>query len=181
MSTTDTVEQRGYRLIDADTHVNEPPDLWTHRVPAKYRDRVPHMEQFEQGDAWVGEGVTDPINFGFNAAAKLLRSDRRPWVRFEDIPAGGYDPADRLEEMDADLVDAAVFYPTPRAVPDRHRQPGSRPAPGHGPGLQRLAHRVLRLRPGPTRAPSCCSRTAASTRRVAEIERVAGTPGWSGP
>ena len=41
MSTTDTVEQRGYRLIDADTHVNEPPDLWTSRVAAKYRDRVP--------------------------------------------------------------------------------------------------------------------------------------------
>ena len=62
----------------------------------------------------MGEGVTEPINFGFNASAKLLRSDRRPWVRFEDIPAGGYDPAERLEEMDEDLIDAAVFYPTPR-------------------------------------------------------------------
>ena len=89
MSTTDTVEQRGYRLIDADTHVNEPPDLWTARVAAKYRARVPHMERFEKGDAWLGEGVSEPINFGFNASAKLLRSDRAPWVRFEDIPAGG--------------------------------------------------------------------------------------------
>ena len=48
------------------------------------------------------------------ASAKLLRSDRRPWVRFEDIPAGGYDPAERLKELDEDLIDAAVFYPTPR-------------------------------------------------------------------
>ena len=56
MSTTDTVGQQGYRLIDADTHVNEPPDLWTSRVAAKYRDRVPHMEQFENGDAWLGKG-----------------------------------------------------------------------------------------------------------------------------
>jgi hypothetical protein len=28
-----------YQLIDADSHINEPPDLWTSRVPAKFRDR----------------------------------------------------------------------------------------------------------------------------------------------
>jgi uncharacterized protein len=112
--TTAVPGPRPYRLIDADTHVNEPPDLWTERVPAKYRDRVPHMERFEEGDAWVGDGVSDPINFGFNASAKLARADRKPWVRFEDIPAGGYDPAARLRELDEDLIDAAVFYPTPR-------------------------------------------------------------------
>ena len=114
MSTTDTAESQGYRLIDADTHVNEPPDLWTARVAAKYRDRVPHMERFEQGDAWLGEGVSEPINFGFNASATLPRAARAPWVRFEDIPAGGYEPAERLKELDEDLIDAAVFYPTPR-------------------------------------------------------------------
>jgi predicted TIM-barrel fold metal-dependent hydrolase len=103
-----------YRLIDADTHINEPPDLWTSRVPARMRDRVPHLERFEEGDAWVGEGVKEPINFGLNAAATFSRFERKAWVRFEDISPGGYDPAVRLEEMDADLVDAAVFYPTPR-------------------------------------------------------------------
>lgn len=103
-----------YRLIDADTHINEPPDLWTSRVPAGMRDRVPHLERFEQGDAWVGEGAAEPINFGLNAAATFSRFERKAWVRFEDISPGGYDPAVRLEEMDADLVDAAVFYPTPR-------------------------------------------------------------------
>ncbi len=106
--------ERSYRLVDADTHVNEPPDLWTSRVAQRFRDRVPHLQRFEEGDAWVGEGVKDPINFGFNAAATFSRFERRAWVRFEDIPRGGYDPAVRLQEMDADLVDAAVFYPTPR-------------------------------------------------------------------
>jgi predicted TIM-barrel fold metal-dependent hydrolase len=104
----------GYRLVDADTHVNEPPDLWTSRVSERLRDRVPHLQHFEEGDAWVAEGVKDPINFGFNAAATLSRFERKAWVRFEDIPRGGYEPAVRLAEMDADLVDAAVFYPTPR-------------------------------------------------------------------
>jgi predicted TIM-barrel fold metal-dependent hydrolase len=103
-----------YRLIDADSHVNEPPDLWTSRVPAAHRDLVPRMERFEQGDAWVMEGVKDPINFGLNAGATVSRFERSPWVRFEDIPPGGHVPEARLEELDADLVDAAVLYPTPR-------------------------------------------------------------------
>lgn len=102
------------RLIDADTHINEPPGLWIDRVPSQYRDQVPRMERFEEGDAWVMEGVKDPINFGLNAAATLPKPDRRPWVRFDDIPRGGWDPAVRLEEMDVDQVDAAVLYPTPR-------------------------------------------------------------------
>jgi len=104
----------GYRLIDADTHINEPPGLWTERVPAKFKDRAPHMKRFEQGDAWVLEGVKDPINFGSNASAGIPLPDRSAWVRWEDIRPGGYDPKARLLEMDADLVDAAVIYPTPR-------------------------------------------------------------------
>jgi predicted TIM-barrel fold metal-dependent hydrolase len=104
----------GYRLIDADTHVNEPPDLWTSRVPSEFRDRVPRIEHLEKGDAWVMEGVADPINFGLNAAAGVPVAERRPWVRFDEIRAGGYDPKARLMEMDVDLVDAAVLYPTPR-------------------------------------------------------------------
>ena len=106
--------KRSYRLIDADTHVNEPPDLWTSRVPARYRDRAPRIERFEQGDAWILEGVADPINFGLNATAGMAPEQMKGWVRFEDIRPGGWDPAARLEEMDLDRIDAAVLYPTPR-------------------------------------------------------------------
>ena len=105
---------RIYQLIDADSHVNEPPDLWTSRVPAQYRDRAPRMESFDEGDAWVVEGAPAPINFGLNAAAGLDLKTAKPWVRFDEIRAGGYDPKARLTEMDADKVDAAVFFPTPR-------------------------------------------------------------------
>ena len=105
---------REYRLISADSHVNEPPDLWTDRVPAAMRDRAPRIEHFDEGDAWVIEGVSDPINFGMNACAGLEPEDMKGWVRFDDIRRGGYDPAARLVEMDRDGVDAEVLYPTPR-------------------------------------------------------------------
>ena len=32
-----------YTMIDADTHVTEPADVWTSRVPARWKDRVPHV------------------------------------------------------------------------------------------------------------------------------------------
>src|ERR1041384_2332056 len=103
-----------YRLGDGDAHINEPPGLWVDNVPARFKDLVPHMKRFEQGDAWVMEGVADPITFGTNAAAPQRKWERQAWCRFDEIPAGGYDPAVRLTEMDMDLVDAAVQYPTPR-------------------------------------------------------------------
>jgi predicted TIM-barrel fold metal-dependent hydrolase len=49
-----------------------------------------------------------------NACAGLAPEEMRGWCRFEDIRHGGYDPAARLVEMDADSVDAEVLYPTPR-------------------------------------------------------------------
>ena len=48
--------RREYRLISADSHVNEPPDLWTERVPAAMRDRAPRIEHFDEGDECVRDG-----------------------------------------------------------------------------------------------------------------------------
>ncbi len=103
-----------YRLISGDSHVNEPGDLWTKRVPAAMRDRAPRIESFDEGDAWVIEGVKEPINFGMNACAGLEPEQMRGWMRFEDMRRGGWDPKVRLTEMDRDGVDAEVLYPTPR-------------------------------------------------------------------
>ena len=34
---------RDLHVIDVDSHLTEPADLWTSRAPAKYADRVPHV------------------------------------------------------------------------------------------------------------------------------------------
>ena len=44
-----------YSVISADSHINEPPDLWTSRVQAKFKDRAPRVERFEQGDLVFSE------------------------------------------------------------------------------------------------------------------------------
>ena len=45
-----------YRVISSDNHVVEPPDLWTSRAEAKFKDRVPHLANLEEGDWWICDG-----------------------------------------------------------------------------------------------------------------------------
>jgi predicted TIM-barrel fold metal-dependent hydrolase len=108
------IARTSYRLVSADSHVNEPPDLWTSRVPARFRDRAPRMERFGKGHGWVLEGSADPIPFGRNACAGLGPFEGDPWITWEEVRPGGWDPAARLREQDVDGVDAEVLFPTPR-------------------------------------------------------------------
>jgi uncharacterized protein len=105
---------RPYQLISADSHINEPPDLWTSRLPRKWGDRTPRIESFEQGDAWILEGAPEPINFGRNCCAGKAPHASNPWCRWEDAPEGARDPIARTAEQDLDGVDAEVLFPTPR-------------------------------------------------------------------
>ena len=43
-----------YSIIDADTHITEPADVWTSRVARKWRDRVPSVkwDAKEKEEAW---------------------------------------------------------------------------------------------------------------------------------
>ncbi|HEX2930511.1 MAG TPA: amidohydrolase, partial [Candidatus Binatia bacterium] len=48
---------RDYRYFSADSHFECLPEIWTHRVPTKYRDRAPHRIKLADGrDAIVEEG-----------------------------------------------------------------------------------------------------------------------------
>ena len=106
--------KRTYRLIDADTHVNEPGDLWLERLPAKFKDRAPRIQRFDDGDAWVLEGVADPINFGLNATAGMSPLQMQPWCRWEDIRPGGYDASARRTGCCRSLVSPALLLFPPR-------------------------------------------------------------------
>ena len=43
-------------VIDVDTHLTEPPDVWTARVPASMREQVPHIERIDGNDVWMAAG-----------------------------------------------------------------------------------------------------------------------------
>ncbi len=50
----------GIKVIDVDTHLTEPHDLWTSRAPAKWKERVPQVKMVE-GKRAVGHRRQDQM------------------------------------------------------------------------------------------------------------------------
>jgi len=97
-------------LISADSHVNPPATMWAHYLPAEFRDQAPRVESTAEGDFEVFEGKRKPV-LGINAMAGKRPEEYSLMVRrLDDVRAGGYDPAARLEDMDADGIRAEVLY-----------------------------------------------------------------------
>ena len=101
-----------FRVIDTDTHVIEPYDLWTSRLPARWSDRAPHVrwDESRQEDAWY---------FGaerIGAAASAAQAGWREYPpdhppRLADVDVATWDPTARLARMDEYGVWAQVLYP----------------------------------------------------------------------
>ena len=102
-----------YKLISADSHVVEPPDIWTSRVPKKFVERAPHMVSLDNTDAWILEGVPNPILFGLTQCGGFPPEQYSPYIRWEDVRPSAYDPAARIVDMDKDRLDAEIEYPGP--------------------------------------------------------------------
>jgi predicted TIM-barrel fold metal-dependent hydrolase len=100
-----------FKLINADGHYVEPGDIFTSRLPAKYHDQLPHIESFDEGDAWIGGEYETPMPFGWFSCAGKGPDDMYPWIRWEEVDPGGYDGKARVGVLDADGVDATVLYP----------------------------------------------------------------------
>jgi len=102
------------RVIDADTHYTEPPDLWTSRAPARYKDRVLHIEERNDVPTWV----IDDAEFGFARGGGVVDHDggKIPFVESMEkdidwVHPGAWDPKARLQVMDECGIHAQVLYP----------------------------------------------------------------------
>ena len=105
-----------YTIISSDSHVVEPPDLWTNRVQPKFRDRAPRMVREEDGDWWYCDGVRlmsvhtgsqSGIRFG---DPELIREKHVEADLFERVLPGGYIPEEHVKDMDADGIYGGVLY-----------------------------------------------------------------------
>ena len=67
-----------YDVISADCHVNEPPDTYTSRVPARLHDRVPRVEPGDEGgERWVFDDIRC-VAFGPGSAVLARGKVRGP-------------------------------------------------------------------------------------------------------
>jgi predicted TIM-barrel fold metal-dependent hydrolase len=105
-----------YRVISSDNHVMEPPDLWTDRIDAKFRERAPATRREEDGDGWYCDGLRITTGFGFGGSQTGRRFDAPEKLTaadlFENVRPGGYIPEEQVKDMDLDGVDMSILYPT---------------------------------------------------------------------
>ena len=112
-----TFDPAALKVVDADTHIVEEGDLWTSRVPASLRDRVPHVELNADGDpTWVMEGVE--LSWAYRGTV-IARDGTKTetvrayseWTGLDDIHLGSYQVAPRLEVMDHAGIWAQIVFP----------------------------------------------------------------------
>ena len=103
-------------VVDADSHWAEPADLFTRSAPAKYKDRVPHVETVDGERMWVFDG--NPMG-RFSAAGVIGRDGKKEEAHIalmewphEMIHVGAYDPEVRLQVLDECGIDAQVIFPS---------------------------------------------------------------------
>ena len=99
-----------YKVIDVDTHITEPPGVWTDRVASKWGDRIPHIKKVEGMDMWF---IGDEPAGGPGWVTMSGHTGTFPDVPkgYDDIPAASYDAKARLELMDEEGIHAMVLYP----------------------------------------------------------------------
>jgi predicted TIM-barrel fold metal-dependent hydrolase len=102
-------------ILSSDSHVFEPPDLWTTRIDAAFRGRAPRMQRIDGADQLVVEAdqVISGIGLISNPGARFEAPETISGQgRFEDVPRGGYDPGQHLADMRLDGVAGEVLYPS---------------------------------------------------------------------
>jgi uncharacterized protein len=88
------------RVIDADSHVLEPPDMWRQYLEREFRDKAPYFIKDEQGGEHL---VTDGVVHDRIPYPEAGWTARRP---------GGFNPHERVKDMDLEGIDVQVLFPT---------------------------------------------------------------------
>ena len=106
----------GYKVMDSDMHVQEPPDLWQRYIAKEYRDRAPIGSNLHLSDIHLehdgeiisrSKRVFDEDELVRDAAKKHGRLEM-----FESYDERGWGPDVQVEAMDAEGIDVAVMFPT---------------------------------------------------------------------
>jgi predicted TIM-barrel fold metal-dependent hydrolase len=103
------------RIMSADDHLIEPPNVWLDHIDPQYRDRAPRIVQVEGRDAWLFEGETTHIPMGSCRPLDGHPEEGYPpapgTANFDEMRPGCYDPVARLEDMDVDGVWGQLCFP----------------------------------------------------------------------
>ena len=116
-----------FKLISADSHVNEPPAAWE-RVQKEYGERAPKVVRDPPGKPkgiWLIIDGLPPVGLSHYSKGLAVGKNRgiseveqekhfatirfNETFRYEDYP-GGWEPSARLQDQDTDGVEAEVLF-----------------------------------------------------------------------
>jgi predicted TIM-barrel fold metal-dependent hydrolase len=108
-----------YKVISADSHIVEPPDMYTSRIEPKFRDRAPRMERRKtptgrEYDAWVLEGAqVGTLGAVMQAGQRFEDPSQIDFLGlWEDVRKGAYDAHSMISENEEDGVWGSCLQPS---------------------------------------------------------------------
>jgi predicted TIM-barrel fold metal-dependent hydrolase len=130
----DVLDERLARIpaiVDVDAHVVEPPDVWTSRLPAKYREVGPRVVYAPAGDIklvgssyieapgtegpdvawWFYEDRQSSLKRYIAAAGVPADEVTLSGVTYEDMRPGCFQQAERVADMTLNGVQAQMCFP----------------------------------------------------------------------
>lgn len=118
-------------IVSPDDHLVEPADLWTSRLPERYREVGPRIvrhrgrmdpsvtsdvafvddENGRDADIWHYEDAIIPIPLISAAAGYEIDELTTDPITYDEMRPGCYRPADRLADMDIAGIEASACFP----------------------------------------------------------------------
>jgi predicted TIM-barrel fold metal-dependent hydrolase len=106
-----------YTVYSSDSHVIEPADLWTTRMPSQWRSRAPRVVALDDTDIWVVDedtrlavvGIQDQAGLRFKDPSLISKKSRMNALEHGET---GWTPELYLEGLSEDGVQGAVLYPS---------------------------------------------------------------------
>ena len=101
-------------LVSADSHVVEPPDLYSKYMESNCKSESPQLVPDRiGGQQFFIPGMTRVLPLGLlSSAGQPSQSLREEGTRFSDIIPAAWQPGARISSQDADEVAAEVLYPS---------------------------------------------------------------------
>ncbi len=103
-----------YRIVSADSHFVEPPNMWSERIDQRFRDHAPHtVKNYKdrEGEFFMCENIQPVAVAGFFGSGKSSEELPQHIKRgFDAAPSSVWDPAERLKEQDRDGVSGEILY-----------------------------------------------------------------------
>jgi predicted TIM-barrel fold metal-dependent hydrolase len=119
------------RIVDLDAHLVEPPDIWTPRLPEKYRDVGPRVEYHPNGEIkldgamykeapgtegpdvvwWAYEDTLTSMKRHIAASGFRPEEVTLTGTTFDEIRPGCWKVPERIADMDVNHVEAQLCFP----------------------------------------------------------------------